>query len=450
MPLIAADLTLSESWRTDPAGIALMLTRQASRDNAVLHIEGFDASGEPGPVRPFLDAIFDYPGIVTVAAATAATAAAAGSQRFLSIEFALPSFETRRSLWSSAIDDAGMAVDAATIASLANQFELSAEQIATAAAGARQRLEWNATSTEHNGSLDTAAELTSAARAQNGVKLASLTTLVRPVYRWADIVLPDDSIAQLKEICQRVAYRHEVLDTGGFGGKLSAGKGVAVLFAGPSGTGKSMAAEVIANELGLNLYRIDLSTVVSKYIGETEKHLEQIFAAAEHSNNVLLFEEADALFGKRSEIHDAHDRYANIETSYLLQKMEQYEGVAILTTNLRGNLDEAFLRRLAVTVHFPFPDEAYRLRIWKNIWPIQARLDPALDFEALARLKLSGGNIKNIALATAFLAAAESSPLCMSHLLHAVRREYEKAGKLLSTAELQATAGLETAEGRPC
>jgi AAA+ superfamily predicted ATPase len=450
LPLVAADLTRTELWRSDPIGTALLLTRQASRGNAVLHIEGLDNSGEPGPVRPFLEAILAYPGIITLAAATAATAAAAGSQRFLSIEFALPDFDTRQSLWRKAIKDAGMVVDKATITTLASQFELSAEQITAAADAARRHLEWSATSTAHKMPQDAATELAAAARGHNGVELASLTTLVRPVYRWADIVLPDDCITQLKEICQRVAYRHEVLDNGGFGGKLSAGKGVAVLFAGPSGTGKSMAAEVIASELGLNLYRIDLSTVVSKWVGETEKHLAQIFAAAERCNAVLLFEEADALFGKRSEIRDAHDRYANIEVSYLLQKMEQYEGVAILTTNLRGNLDEAFLRRLTFTVHFPFPDEVYRLRIWQNIWPIQTQLDPEVNLEALARLNLSGGNIKNIALATAFLAAAESRAVNMGHLLHAARREYEKAGKVLSTAELEAAAGLDTAEGRSC
>jgi SpoVK/Ycf46/Vps4 family AAA+-type ATPase len=251
--------------------------------------------------------------------------------------------------------------------------------------------------------------------------------------------LPQDSLDQLAEICQRVAHSHDVLETGGFGKKLSSGKGVAVLFAGPSGTGKTMAAEVIANRLGLDLFRIDLSTVVSKYIGETEKNLERIFIAATRSNSVLLFDEADALCGKRSEVRDAHDRYANIEISYLLQKMEQYEGITILTTNLRGNLDEAFVRRLAFTVHFPFPEEADRLRIWKQIWPQETRLDPQLDFSALAKhFRLSGGSIKNIALSTAFLAAAESRPVRMSDILHATRREYEKVGKVLSITEMEA------------
>jgi SpoVK/Ycf46/Vps4 family AAA+-type ATPase len=330
-------------------------------------------------------------------------------------------------------------VDPSTVAKLANHFLHASEQIGGAVRTARKNLDWQASSGQKATAEDVAAELMRAARGQSGMELESLTAKLRPVYRWADIVLPDDTIAQLKEICQRVAYSHDVLEQGGFGKKLSAGKGVAVLFAGPSGTGKTMAAEVTANELGLDLFRIDLSTVVSKYIGETEKNLERIFTAATRSNSVLLFDEADALCGKRSEVRDAHDRYANIEISYLLQKMEQYEGITILTTNLRGNLDDAFVRRLAFTVHFPFPEETDRLRIWQQIWPPETRLDPDLDFRALAKhFKLSGGNIKNIALGTAFLAAAEGRPVRMGDILHATRREYEKAGKVMSVAELEA------------
>jgi SpoVK/Ycf46/Vps4 family AAA+-type ATPase len=219
----------------------------------------------------------------------------------------------------------------------------------------------------------------------------------------------------------------------GFGAKLSTGKGVNALFAGPSGTGKTMAAGILANELGLDLYKIDLSQVVSKYIGETEKNLDAIFTGAENSNIILFFDEADALFGKRSEVRDSHDRYANIEISYLLQKMEDYEGVAILATNLRQNLDEAFVRRLAFSIHFPFPDEADRRRIWDGIWPDGISLAKDVDLDLLARqFKLSGGNIKNIALAAAFLAAADGGIVNMSHLLHATRREFQKLGKVFT------------------
>jgi SpoVK/Ycf46/Vps4 family AAA+-type ATPase len=238
-------------------------------------------------------------------------------------------------------------------------------------------------------------------------------------------------------MCQRVAYRHRVLGEWGFDLKLSLGKGVSSLFSGPSGTGKTMAAEIIANELGLDLYKIDLSGVVSKYIGETEKNLNRIFTAAESANAIIFFDEADALLGKRSEVRDSHDRYANVEISYLLQRMEQYEGMTILATNLRQNLDDAFVRRIAFTIHFPFPDEESRRRIWAGIWPESTPLAADVDLEFLARqFKLSGGNIKNIALAASFLAAADGSAVTMGNLFHATRREYQKMGRTLSGIEL--------------
>jgi SpoVK/Ycf46/Vps4 family AAA+-type ATPase len=211
-----------------------------------------------------------------------------------------------------------------------------------------------------------------------------------------------------------------------------------------------MAAEVIAHELGIDLYQIDLAGVVSKYIGETEKNLDRLFTAAETANAILFFDEADALFGKRSEVRDSHDRYANIEISYLLQKMEQYEGIAILATNLRGNLDEAFVRRLAFTVHFPFPDEASRRRIWERIWPEGV---PLAEDVGVARLasehRLPGGSIRNVALAAAFLAAGEGGPVTMRHVRDAVRREYQKMGKSEppGTTQESSAAGVRTGGG---
>jgi SpoVK/Ycf46/Vps4 family AAA+-type ATPase len=271
------------------------------------------------------------------------------------------------------------------------------------------------------------AELSAAARAQSGRDLAGLAERVHPKATWTDLVAPPDTIAALREICARVAGRERVLRRWGFDEKLSRGTGVTALLTGPPGTGKTMAAEVVAGELGLDLYRVDLAGVVSKYIGETEKNIERIFSAARRSNAILLFDEADALLGKRSEVRDAHDRYANIEVAYLLQRMESYDGLALLSTNLRNNLDEAFARRLAFTVHFPFPSEADRSRIWRGIWPSRVPLADDVDLDALAtRFKLSGGNIKNVALAAAFLADAE---VTMADLLHAVAREYQKLGK---------------------
>ena len=215
--------------------------------------------------------------------------------------------------------------------------------------------------------------------------------------------------------------------------------GVTALFSGEPGTGKTMAAEIIAAELGLDLYKIDLSAVVSKYIGETEKNLEKIFGEARSSNAILFFDEADALFGKRSEVRDAHDRYANIEISYLLQRMEAYDGVTILATNLRANLDEAFTRRLQFSVHFPFPDEDDRLRIWQTLFPPNVPRHEELDFGLLARrFRLAGGSIRNIIVSAAYLAAADGGGLTMHHLFHGTRRELQKMGRLIGEDDLVA------------
>ena len=257
-------------------------------------------------------------------------------------------------------------------------------------------------------------------------------------YTLADIVLSPDSTAQLREILARIRHQAIVLERWGFGKKHARQSGVSVLFAGPPGTGKTMAAEVIAGELGLELFRIDLSAVVSKYIGETEKNLEVVFRAADRGDAVLLFDEADALFGKRSEVKDAHDRHANVEIAYLLQRLESYEGLAILTTNLRGNIDEAFLRRLDHILEFPLPEEAERLQIWERALPADVPLGPDIDLPFLARkFKLSGGHIKNIALTGAFLAAAAGSSVGMAHLVRATRREHQKLGKLASERDFE-------------
>jgi SpoVK/Ycf46/Vps4 family AAA+-type ATPase len=214
------------------------------------------------------------------------------------------------------------------------------------------------------------------------------------------------------------------------------GKGLTALFAGNSGTGKTMAADVIASSLGLDLYKIDLSGIVSKYIGETEKNLSSIFREAETSNAILFFDEADALFGKRSEVKDAHDRYANIETAYLLQRMEEYLGVVILATNLKMNLDEAFLRRLTFVVDFPMPEQPDRLRIWESIVAHEMPLADDVDIPFMARqFKIAGGNIRNIVLAAAYLAADEGSEVAMHHFIRATRREYQKLGRMVTDAE---------------
>jgi SpoVK/Ycf46/Vps4 family AAA+-type ATPase len=233
-----------------------------------------------------------------------------------------------------------------------------------------------------------------------------------------------------------VRHRRTVLETWGFDRHLAMGKGVNALFAGTSGTGKTMAAEIIAADLGLELYKVDLSTMVSKYIGETEKNLDGIFRAAREANAILFFDEADAIFGKRSEVKDAHDRYANIEVGYLLQKMEEYDGVVILATNLRKNMDDAFIRRLHMSIDFPFPEEPDRLRIWRKVFPPDAPLAGDVDLGFCARqFKIAGGSIRNVALLAAFLAAEDDAEIGMVHVARAAKREYQKLGKLVTETD---------------
>ena len=274
-----------------------------------------------------------------------------------------------------------------------------------------------------------------ACRKRTRPRLDGLAQRIEPAAGWDDLVLPEQQKQILREVAIHVRRRAKVYDSWGFGARSSRGLGISALFEGASGTGKTMAAEVLANELRLDLYRIDLSSTVSKYIGETEKNLRRIFDAAEESGAILLFDEADALFGKRSEIKDSHDRYANIEVSYLLQRMEAYRGVAILTTNMKSALDLAFLRRIRFVIQFPFPDAVYRAEIWKRIFPDETPTE-GLDMNKLARLNIAGGNIRNIALNAAFLAADDGGRVRMEHLLRAARSEYVKMEKPLSSTEI--------------
>ena len=345
---------------------------------------------------------------------------------WVNIGFGQPDYSERVQLWAASLKKAGATQGQVDPNALANKFHLSGGQIRGAVACAESAARWR----NPGGGGVTVSDLLAACRLQSDPTLASLAHKVMPRFRWDDIILPPDQMQQLREICDYVKHRSVVYDTWGFDHKLSMGRGLNVLYSGPPGTGKTMAAEVIANELELSLYKIDLSQVVSKYIGETEKNLDRIFTAAESANVILFFDEADALFGKRSEVKDSHDRYANIEIGYLLQKMEEYGGVAILATNLRQNLDEAFVRRLRVIVDFPFPNEEFRRRIWEVTFPQGAPLDPEVDFRMLARdVKLPGGSIKNIALTASFLAAADGQVIRMQHLSKAARREHQKLGR---------------------
>jgi len=338
-------------------------------------------------------------------------------------------FERRRSHWASLLDETPELCQ--EVEGVAAKFRLGVDEIGRAAGHAKSAASWR----EAAGTA-VSADLNAAARGQSTPILSGLAQKVSSPYAWSDLVLPDDALAQLREIAAQVEHRHRVYETWGFSRRLALSSGVVALFAGNSGTGKTMAAGIMANALGLDLYRIDLSSVVSKYIGETEKNLDAVFREAERSNAVLFFDEADALFGKRSEVKDAHDRYANIETAFLLQRMEEYSGIVTLSTNLKMNLDEAFVRRLHFVVDFPMPDEQHRRRIWQGSVPPEAPLQDDIDWDFLARqFKVSGGNIKNAVVAAAFLAVADDRPIGMEHFVRGVRREYQKLGRMVTDAE---------------
>jgi vesicle-fusing ATPase len=310
---------------------------------------------------------------------------------------------------------------------LVNQFNLGAAAIANAGAMAGRG--------DSATRRAVAADLWDICRSQARARLDDLAQRVEASAGWDDLVLPAFQKQILRDIVVNVRQRARVHDHWGFAAKSSRGLGISALFSGASGTGKTLAAEIMADELSLDLYRIDLSQVVSKYIGETEKNLRRVFDAAETAGAVLLFDEADALFGKRSEVKDSHDRYANIEVSYLLQRMEAYRGLAILTTNMKQALDPAFIRRIRFVVQFPFPDFAEREEIWRRVFP-QATPTAELDVARLARLNVSGGNIRNIALGAAFVAADENKPVTMAHLLRAARAEYAKLERPLTESEI--------------
>ncbi len=274
-------------------------------------------------------------------------------------------------------------------------------------------------------------------------RLGDLATPVRPAFSWDDVVMPPEQKRLLRHACSHIKFRHKVYSEWGFNRKVSYGRGLSILFAGAPGTGKTMCAQVIANELNMEMYKINISQIVSKYIGETEKNLHAVFAEARRSNCILFFDECDAIFGKRSEVKDAHDRNANVEVAYLLQQIEEHDGVCIMATNLIGNIDAAFMRRITYVVHFPFPDAAMREMIYRRTLPQQAPVSDDIDWRFLAeKFELSGGHIKNIVLSAAFLAALEGQPIGMSHLLRAAVGELKKNEIVVVREDLREYADL--------
>ena len=427
--------------------------REARFRKSLLYFGDFDAILEEGRAiyyRQFLKVVNDAKGVIVLASAQPPDIKIKSTLKMYEVHFPVQDFTQRRACWDGNLRRQGVALGKEELDALAGGLRLTSGEIAAAVTAAVDlarlreagRLSAEAHPQKANAKLNAAklaaTDLFAAARARLSHNLASFASKIEPRYSRKDIVLPDDQLAQLDEICNQYKYQEVVYGEWGFESKLSLGKGLNALFSGHPGTGKTMAAEVIAGELHLELYKIDLSQIVSKYIGETEKNLNRIFGEAQDSSSILFFDEADALFGKRTEVKDSHDRYANIEVSYLLQKMEEYDGIAILATNLRQNMDEAFLRRMQFIVEFSFPDEEYRRRIWRAIFPTSAPLASDVDFDLLARqVRLAGGNIKSIGLAAAFYAAGDGRVIRQQHLVRAVRREFQKLGRSWSEKDWQ-------------
>jgi hypothetical protein len=393
-------------------------------DGSLLCLDGLADLG-PSDRGPLLRALDESHERVFLVAASREEVTALSDRTHLLVDVPLPTFAEREQTWRRL-------TGAPEAREVAAKFRLSVEQIHAAAEVSLIAARSRGDAEPDPGDLDAGARHASSSR------LGELATRLQPAYGWGDLVLPERQLELLGSISAYLRHRDQVLSEWGYEATVSRSQGLKVLFAGESGTGKTMAAQVLGAELGLEMFRVDLATIVSKYIGETEKNLERIFAAADGSNAILFFDEADALFGRRSEVSDSHDRYANLEVAYLLQRMEAYPGAVILATNFRRNIDDAFIRRLDFVVDFPFPAEEDRRRIWALVLPEAAPVAEDVDLDFLARqFKLSGGAIRNCSLAAAFRAADEDAEIGMRHLIRAVAREYAKQGRLTLESDFE-------------
>ena len=406
----------------DMAGLARLVDREALFVRGVPVVE--TADGTEAAVSALLDAL-EAPLVVLVGE----HAVHGDGRARLTRAVPLPSPAEQRVLWAKALGKPAAKRLAGAVEEIAQHLRLGAAAVDAVARELRATTAGN----------DAAVALKRLCRERSRVPLDGLAERIEPAATWEDLVLPEGQSELLREIARHVRHRTQVYERWGFGERTARGLGITALFAGESGTGKTLAAEVLAGELELDLYRIDLATTVSKYIGETEKNLRRLFDAAETSGAVLLFDEADALFGKRGEVKDGRDRYANLEVAYLLQRMEAYRGLAILTTNLRANVDRAFLRRLRFVVQFPFPDAAQRAEIWRRVFPDAAPYE-GIEPERLARLPVTGGSIRTIALSAAFAAAEDGTAVTPAHILRAAQVEYAKAERPFTDAETAVVA----------
>jgi len=433
---LAVDLASPAARRTPCAQRILGAFREATLRDALLCVVGW--SDLPEPERE--SAGWDIAGALAHSSVTCVLVGELGPflrrefrrRKVLEVEAALPSLDERTQLWVQAVQSlhASKHVEPG---SLAWRYRLSASEIRDAVHMATA----DASSRGSQWSEDIAPSLSEACKARSRRDLEKLAQPLHPRGAWSDLVLPEAGHQQLQELVGHLRHHELVFGTWGLRTKVLTGDGVAALFAGPPGTGKTMASSLIAQAIGRDLFRVDIAGVISKYIGETEKNLERVFAAAHRANAVLLFDEADALFGKRTTVRDAHDRYANVETSYLLQRIERFDGVVILATNFKKNIDEAFLRRISVVVDFPMPADEERRRLWRSLLPASMPCQDDLDYEFLAgRFELSGGQIKN-AIQTAAMVAADENPQVVrfEHLLFGVKRELQKGGRIVDVTD---------------
>jgi len=430
-PLLEADLAPVAPEQF--GDVAQLVLREATLKQALLYLEAGDLPREAARANELWTRLGAHKGVVILEGTKPWLAP---PLPLVTVPFRGPNLASRRAQWQNHLSRNGVDAAAATVNELAARFRLDEPEIERAAGTVAKEMQVRGEPADRL--------LFTAARAQGARDLGPLAQRIEPVHRWKDLVLPQDRLDILREIANQARHRYRVYEEWGFDSKLSLGKGLTALFSGPPGTGKTMAAEVIASDLQLDLFKIDLSQVVSKYIGETEKNLSHVFARAGEGNCILFFDECDALFGKRTEVRDAHDRYANIEVAYLLQRIEEYEGLCIMATNFQQNLDPAFVRRIRFIVPIEFPDQDSRRKIWEGIWPEATPLSGEIDVDFLARqYKFAGGSIRNVAVSAAFLAVGdeESGRVEMKHILHAVRREIEKGGRSMSKSELGSFGG---------
>lgn len=423
---------LLPSAAPDLHAIARMVEREAILAGQVIFIPVDDMEvAETGRIAPVSTLIESIGSPVIVSAEDAVRFP---SRETVLFELKKPHAGEQSDLWREALGQRAASLNG-TLESLSAHFHLSSEAIYRNSSIAMSLVADGAKLDEHGHDNTFAEELWNICRVQSRVRLDKLAQRVEADAGWDDLVLPDNEIQTLRNIAEQMQHRLQVHERWGFRSSAGRGMGLSAIFAGVSGTGKTTAAEVLAKELHLDLFRVDLSHTISKYIGETSRNLRRIFDAAEEAGAILLFDEADALFGKRSEVRDSHDRYANAEVSYLLQRMEQYRGLAVLATNMKQAIDQAFMRRIRFVVQFPFPDAVMREAIWRRALPANAPTD-AINFHALARLSVTGANIRNIALNGAFLAAGAGEPIRMSHLLRAAHAEAEKLERTVPEGEV--------------